>query len=174
MLHAYATTTGDVVKFPSDTKETFDGIQKGDLVQLKIDAMGNTVGYKMLYDYMNTETKTPWGHITNNGSWRESERYYDLIHTYVKTNQESMLRLVFTGGISESDMRYENLDLCDRFVGYNAKGPMLIFDGKNVTVTTLGEGILSAEITGTEGLEDYWFSLHLAKIVSGVVYREAE
>lgn len=174
VLHAYATTTGDVVKFPSDAKETFDGLQKGDLVQLKIDAMGNTVGYKMLYDYMNTETKTPWGHITNNGSWRESERYYDLIHTYVKTNQEGMLRLVFTGGISESDMRYENLDLCDRFVGYNAKGPMLIFDGKNVTVTTLGEGILSAEITGTEGLEDYWFSLHLAKIVSGVVYREVE
>ena len=179
-LSAYATTTGDLVTYTSDSEETFKKargdakiqLERGDLIQLKVDALGNTVGYNMLYDYTDPEAKMPWGHITNNGSWRESDRYYDLVHTYVKTNQESMLRLMYNTQLTPSDMEYENINNCDRFVGFNGKGPMLIFDGKNVTVTTLSQGILSAEITGTEYPEDYWFSVHLAKIVSGVVYRD--
>lgn len=181
-LSAYATTTGDLVTYSSDSEDTFKKargnelvlLERGDLVQLKVSALGNIVGYNMLYDYTNKEAKIPWGHITNNNTWRESDRDYDLVHTYVKTNQDGMLRCVYETQLVPSDMEYENINNCDRFVGFNGKGPMLIFDGKNVTVTTLEQGILSAEITGTEDLEDYWFSIYLAKIVSGVVYRDGK
>lgn len=177
-LSAYAVTTGDLVKYTADSEEAFkkgNGVlEKGDLVQLKVDSVGNTVGYVLLYDYHDKDAKTTWGHITNSGSWRESDMYYDLIHSYVKTNQDGVLRLTYSSKLAPSDMEYENINDCDRFVAFEGGGPCLIFDGKNITVTTLSQGILSAEVTGTEYAEDYWFSVFLAKIKSGVVYRDEQ
>lgn len=172
-VSAYATDSGDLVEYTAEDKSIFAGLEKGDLIQLQQDAMGKVADYTMLYDYGNTEFVVPWGHITNSGSWRESERYNDLVHYYVKTNRDGIMRLVLTPPVA-ADMTYNNINNADRFLGYKTGGPLIAFDGENITVTTLGEGILSAEITGVgaENIQDYWFSINLAKAISGVVYTD--
>lgn len=172
-LSVYATDSGDLVEYTADEKNVFAGLEKGDLIQFKQDAMGKVADYEMLYDYGNPNFTVKWGHLTNDGTWRESEMYNDLVHSYVKTNSDNILRLVYTKALTATDMTYRNINSADKFLGYKPGGPLIKFDGENITVTTLGDGILSAEITGVgENIQDYWFSIYLAKAVSGVVYTD--
>ena len=173
-ISVYSAGSGDVIEYTAEDKSVFAGLEKGDLIRFKIDAMGKVGGYEMLYDYGNPQFTVSWGHITNSGSWRESDRNYDLVHSYVKTNSDGILRLVYNTALTANDMKYENINSADRFLGYKTGGPLIMFDGENITVTTLDKGILSAEITGIEAgnVLDYWFSVYLAKAVSGVVYTD--
>lgn len=168
----YSVTSGDLIEYIAEDEGVFAGLEKGDLIRFDEDALGKVIGCTVLYDYGNSQQQVQWGHITSDGAWGERERTYDLVHTYVKTNSNDIMRLWYSSTLTANDMQYENINNADRFLGYKPGGPLIVFDGRNITVTTLGEGILSAEITGVDNLRDYWFTINLAKAVSGVMYKK--
>ena len=176
-VNAYMTSGGAVVKLVSESDGVFENVDKGDLIRVRVNDKGEVAEVEVLYDY-DKKTSKGFGHLTNGGTWRQSNQYYDIVHSYVKTAKDGLLRLVYDKSgnnwpISETNMTPLTINNCDRMVKFSTGGSLLIYDSERdrIISSTLENELRGADVTGVASAEDYWLIVFLTNVASGVVYR---
>lgn len=178
----YRATGGDLVTITADSDDAFSytdsttktdyQIEKGDFIYAKVGYNGNVVSITMLYDYSRQKDQdAPIGWKNGRTAPRQSDKT-DLVCAYVKNYSNSVARLVYSRKLTADDYDYTKSDYtyCDWPTRVQT-GTVLVFDGKEITKSTLANEIVPGNAIGPDDAYAYWFLVSYTKIKAAVVYK---
>lgn len=178
-VKTYNVTTGVEQVFEPkegyDLTFTYEGatkkISRGDIIKLKLTFDGKISEITCSYHYETNKGNPPQklGWVESNGGQNLS---YGIFAGYIKSEDSGIYRLLDTKPVA-SDYEGDNKYLFD-WAAYamNQNAPVLIYDGKNFTKSTVGAEFVSAEESGYSDAQFYYFVTYGSKISGALIYKK--